>query len=416
MKKTLFITSIAFAALLSLASTAHAEGGVSFGLFYSSLGSYGEWISVDADMYAWRPLQVAADWRPYTVGRWVWTDEGWYWASDEPWGWAAYHYGRWYYDDFYGWVWVPGYDWAPAWVEWRYGGDYVGWAPLSPYAVFSYSWGIHYRRHWVTPYSYWSFVDCQYLGHSDINRYVYRSENNTRFIGRTRGAGSVHVDGGRVVTRGPDRAYVERRGNVRIERADIADARDRQGERIVRDGNRERIEVYRPRFEGQTRSGETDRPARLRTGERPLSLDTRNTDVRSRDIGRAEGRDLRRTEEFRRLPDRRPDDLPTMAPRRLPDTGRRPDAIGRTDRRMERVPESRSRQDMYIPQPRSERRVERAPDRRDQPIDRPPSMMRNRTSQPQERPAIRQQERSRAPESGSRQQSGGNRGGGERRR
>ncbi|HEX4138962.1 MAG TPA: DUF6600 domain-containing protein, partial [Candidatus Methylacidiphilales bacterium] len=29
-------------------------------------------------------------------------------------------------------VWVPGYTWAPAWVSWRYGDGYVGWAPLPP--------------------------------------------------------------------------------------------------------------------------------------------------------------------------------------------------------------------------------------------------------------------------------------------
>jgi hypothetical protein len=121
---------------LSIAGPPHGAGfGVSFGVFYSSLTPYGEWISIGADVYGWRPHHVAAGWRPYTVGRWIWTDDGWYWASDEPWGWAAYHYGRWHYDDYYGWIWIPGYDWAPAWVEWRYGGDYVGWAPLGPYAV-----------------------------------------------------------------------------------------------------------------------------------------------------------------------------------------------------------------------------------------------------------------------------------------
>ncbi len=102
-------------------------------------------------------------------GRWIWTDDGWYWASDEPWGWAAYHYGRWYYDDYYGWIWIPGYDWAPAWVEWRYGGDYIGWAPLGPYAVFSVSFGIHYRNHWVTPHHWWSFVHCGHIAAHDVH-------------------------------------------------------------------------------------------------------------------------------------------------------------------------------------------------------------------------------------------------------
>jgi hypothetical protein len=33
-----------------------------------------------------------------------------------------------------GWVWVPGSEWAPAWVSWRESDDYIGWAPLPPEA------------------------------------------------------------------------------------------------------------------------------------------------------------------------------------------------------------------------------------------------------------------------------------------
>jgi hypothetical protein len=62
----------------------------------------------------------------------VWSDQGWTWLSDEPYGWATYHYGRWYQDSEIGWAWVPGNDWAPAWVSWQEGNDYVGWAPLPP--------------------------------------------------------------------------------------------------------------------------------------------------------------------------------------------------------------------------------------------------------------------------------------------
>src|SRR5439155_23110527 len=35
----------------------------------------------------------------------------------------------------YGWVWVPDTTWGPSWVDWRFGGGYVGWAPLPPYGV-----------------------------------------------------------------------------------------------------------------------------------------------------------------------------------------------------------------------------------------------------------------------------------------
>jgi uncharacterized protein DUF6600 len=58
----------------------------------------------------WVPNDVPRDWRPYTVGRWIYSDDyGWYWASaqsEAPWGWIVFHYGRWVFIDDLGWVWV----------------------------------------------------------------------------------------------------------------------------------------------------------------------------------------------------------------------------------------------------------------------------------------------------------------------
>jgi hypothetical protein len=45
-----------------------------------------------------------------------------------------------------GWVWVPGDEWAPAWVEWRVGGGLVGWVPLGPQGVATAFPG--YRPRW----------------------------------------------------------------------------------------------------------------------------------------------------------------------------------------------------------------------------------------------------------------------------
>jgi hypothetical protein len=109
----------------------NVSGAVTFETFSGPLSSYGDWVVVGTHGRVWRP-RVAAGWRPYYYGRWEWTNEGWFWVSDEPWGWAAYHYGRWTHDPYYGWVWVPGYEWAPAWVSWRTSGDVIGWAPLAP--------------------------------------------------------------------------------------------------------------------------------------------------------------------------------------------------------------------------------------------------------------------------------------------
>ena len=51
---------------------------------------------------------------------------GWTWISDEPYGWATYHYGRWYDDPEIGWSWVPSNEWAPSWVSWQEGANYIG--------------------------------------------------------------------------------------------------------------------------------------------------------------------------------------------------------------------------------------------------------------------------------------------------
>ncbi len=104
--------------------------------FYAPLSACGSWVTVGSYGRCWRPGGIVVGWRPYCNGYWVWTDCGWYWVSDEPWAWACYHYGYWAYDSTCGWIWVPGIEWAPAWVCWRYGGGYVGWAPMAPPGVF----------------------------------------------------------------------------------------------------------------------------------------------------------------------------------------------------------------------------------------------------------------------------------------
>jgi hypothetical protein len=109
--------------------------------FHQRLSPYGQWGTHASYGDVWRP-RVAADWRPYSTGHWVYTDYGWTWEADEPWGWAPFHYGRWYHDASQGWGWVPGNVWAPAWVDWRNGGGYIGWAALPPEVGFAAGVGI----------------------------------------------------------------------------------------------------------------------------------------------------------------------------------------------------------------------------------------------------------------------------------
>src|SRR5690606_27333721 len=94
---------------------------VSFQTFYDELSPYGQWIQDPQYGYVWVP-DVQDDFRPYsTNGRWAMTEYGNTWVSNYAWGWAPFHYGRWTFNNYYGWVWLPGTQWAPAWVSWRHG-------------------------------------------------------------------------------------------------------------------------------------------------------------------------------------------------------------------------------------------------------------------------------------------------------
>src|SRR5207245_4370982 len=103
-----------------VAPTAAPPGG-SDQPFYDDLAPYGRWVYAAGPGWVWSPYNVQAGWRPYQVGHWVVTDYGWTWASDEQFGSVVYHYGRWNQDPSYGWIWVPGTEWGPAWVAWHEG-------------------------------------------------------------------------------------------------------------------------------------------------------------------------------------------------------------------------------------------------------------------------------------------------------
>jgi hypothetical protein len=132
--------------------------------FESALAPYGDWVSVN-ELRAFRPSAsiVGADFVPYASnGRWVSTEAGWSFASSLPFAWAAFHYGRWWFDPRYGWVWLPDTHWGPAWVDWRFGGGYAGWAPLPPVAFARF----HHPR--------WFFVQAPYFGSGELFRYAAR--------------------------------------------------------------------------------------------------------------------------------------------------------------------------------------------------------------------------------------------------
>jgi hypothetical protein len=177
-----------------------------FEQFYQTLAPYGWWMRTPEYGPVWVPSEASnPTWRPYTRGRWVSTDSGWTFVSDEPWGWAPYHYGRWIYYPGLGCSWIPGYEWSPAWVSWRYGDDYLAWAPLGPaYLPISY---------YDAP-SLWSAVPIVYFTLPLERRYFLPTAYVPAVFRRTYFVG---VPTGRVY-RSPPAWYVQRRVGHPIQR------------------------------------------------------------------------------------------------------------------------------------------------------------------------------------------------------
>jgi hypothetical protein len=178
-------------------------GTASISYFHEQLSPYGRWVDRDGYGQVWVPY-VAAGWRPYTTGHWVYTDQGWAWVADESWGWAPFHYGRWFYADG-GWGWVPGTVWAPAWVAWRNGGGYVGWAALPPAVGFSFGVGVVFGgvdlNVAIAP-AYYSFVSERAILEPRLATVIVAPERNVTIIRNTTNITNYTVVNNRVVNNG----------------------------------------------------------------------------------------------------------------------------------------------------------------------------------------------------------------------
>lgn len=237
---------------------------IEVGMFYSSLKPYGEWIYVDNDFLVWKPFGVHRHWKPYFEGRWVWTRYGWYWDSYEPFGWAVYHYGRWIYDDFYGWLWIPDYQWAPAWVEWRYNDYYIGWAPLPPYAEFRIDFGIHFSVSWHSGYHYWNFVSFHNFCSDNVHRHIVVTKDVERFFDKTKYRTNYHLRDREVYNGGIDRNFIERKTRTRIPERSIRIADDRENLTVR---NEKEVYVYRP-----NKTTERITPDEIKRAERNVNI------------------------------------------------------------------------------------------------------------------------------------------------
>ncbi|HEX9253191.1 MAG TPA: DUF6600 domain-containing protein [Ignavibacteriaceae bacterium] len=225
--KKLIIAAVLIVFSLSASADANANYAKRVGgYFYTSLSPYGTWIEIGFGTPVWRPTLMKRNWSPYSQGQWIYTNYGWYWNSYEPFGDVVYHYGRWYYDDYYGWIWIPDYEWAPAWVEWRYDDDYIGWAPLSPYAVFSINIGIHYTYDYYVPYYHWNYVQYNHFCDNNVYNYYVAPKYKYRVHNKTKMRTNYSYYDGRVRNDGVGYNEIRERSGRTIEKRDLVGVSD----------------------------------------------------------------------------------------------------------------------------------------------------------------------------------------------
>ena len=250
---------------LGLAGTAAAQETIDIDTFYDELDPYGEWVWHPRHGYVWLPEDVSPRWRPYTVGRWTYTDEyGWYWDSNEPFAWAVYHYGRWGYDEDYGWFWVPGDTWAPAWVQWRYSDDYVGWAPVGP-GRRGYAYGVPVNYEPPIAKS-WVFVQPRYMTSRAISHYALPIGGlGVAFFGATNVYRPIYR-GGIVYNYGMPRDRVVKiiRRPIYVQKVYKVD--NWKGGKFDRDGRNKGIKIYAPNFNKDGRKSRAEEIRRQSEG------------------------------------------------------------------------------------------------------------------------------------------------------
>ncbi len=314
MKKLIILTAIFLTYFVTTTNAAgfgfgfrfyhHHHSYVNDNYFFNVLEPYGEWIEIEYDEYAWRPYDVDYNWKPYSIGRWEWTRSGWYWVSYEPFGWATYHYGRWFYDNYYGWLWMPANKWAPAWVEWRYNDNYIGWAPLPPYARFNPHRGIRFTIRWNSGYNYWNFVSYNHFTTVNIHNYYINNYEVRNIFKRTKYRTNYYENNNTIVNGGINKRFVEKRSGVRIRTKEIRRTNSVRGLTKRTKINRREVISYRPNKSEIKKFNSFDR-SKIKRGKTLKSL--RHDKIAIRNVrGREINKTNRRSVKNRRTDLRKP--------------------------------------------------------------------------------------------------------------
>lgn len=217
-------------------AAAQDDAYVSYNDFYQDLAPYGQWIEDPQYGYVWSP-NVDATFRPYyTNGNWVMTNYGNTWVSNYPWGWACFHYGRWTYDGYYGWLWIPGSDWGPAWVSWRAGDGNYGWAPLGPGYDLASAYGDY-----GCPTDWWVFVPATYMYTGNYYRYWSGPRGNTDIIGNTTTINNTYVTNNVTYVSGPRTTDIEHLTNHPVQVYNLASSSN-----LTTRVHNDVVKMYRP--------------------------------------------------------------------------------------------------------------------------------------------------------------------------
>ena len=238
--------------------TASAPEDRDYQLFYEGLAPYGDWRESDEYGWVWQPAEArGSDWRPYTQGRWVDSDQGWAWVSDEPFGWATYHYGRWALLVGNGWVWVPGDTWAPAWVAWRRNDECVGWAPLPPETLYAenVTYGPDVEVNFGLSAEWYTFMPVRHFD-EPVFSHCRPIAENLQFFSLTVGITNIVVRTDRVICGGPEPRWINSCVSRPMARHSIRhrrDWRDRGDSRARIDNNS--LSCYSPRVRAEWNDG-----------------------------------------------------------------------------------------------------------------------------------------------------------------
>jgi hypothetical protein len=256
MRKTA-VAAILFAGMFAILAPPTASASVSVEVsinhFHRTLAPYGRWVVVARYGEVWVPAGISRGWDPYWDGEWLWTDYGWTWVSYDPWGDIPYHYGTWTWVDPYGWVWVPGTIWAPAWVTWAWTNDYIGWAPVPVSFVITAS-GYSGPPIVLDATRYVFVPATQFVG-VNVSRVRVSESRNTAILPQTQRATRFAVSGGIVrATADPPLSFVQRVTGKRFERAGVDRLKARPTTLAAARVSGKRFSVATPASERSTRT------------------------------------------------------------------------------------------------------------------------------------------------------------------